>query len=361
MPRSLPPNPTIEALKKEAKELLKAHRNGGPETCAILRELDRFSGSPDLDILGQTLKLTEVQYALALAYGSGSWDNLVSDIAYQDRKQVEKLNGSYRYTCRLDRIRKPKRRFFPHSDLNLEEHARNQHHNELHSLLALSGVSRVPNVLEYSESRLSMTVEDMGQQSNFPDRRILDDGLRGLAEMHGELDLKSPALKRCWHVLVDPMWYFRFSEQRATQLRGTQFSRILDELPSLLNMSDALPKRHCHGDPTEENTTFDGERVCFIDFGDSHIGYQMNDVAVFLSDMVWKGDPVKFGEWMDWWKKYAHYRGNCTDDDLREFLFCTIRKSARRLSKHKPCSPELSSWLIEKGSCALDELHRIGF
>ena len=360
MPSILPDNPTIEALKKEAKALLKTHRSGEPSACKVLRQLKRFKDQPDAYILESSVKLAEAQFALALGYGSDSWENLVSDIAYQDRKHVEKVGDAYRYTCRLDRIKKPKRRFFEYSDLTLEEHALNQHHNELQSLLALADLSRVPNVLEYDSTKLTMTVEDMGQQSNFPDRRILDDGLRGLAEIHKELDRTIPSLKRCWHTVVDQSWYFQFDEPRALELRGTAFGRVLDELPSLLDMVAGLPKRFAHGDPMEGNTTFDGERLSFIDFGDSHLGYQMNDVAVFLSSLVWKGEPSTFSDWMDWWGKYADFRGDCTDEDLKEFLFMAIRKSARRLSKRKPCAPNLFKWLVAKGSGALDELHKLG-
>ena len=73
MSQSLPPHPTVEALKKQAKQLLSAQRSGDAGACSTLRTLRRFAEAPDADILAATLSLTEVQFALAMDYGFENW------------------------------------------------------------------------------------------------------------------------------------------------------------------------------------------------------------------------------------------------------------------------------------------------
>lgn len=76
MARSLPVRPSLRFIHKEAKDLLKAHVSGDASCCEILRHLNRFSGKSDVDILESGLKLTDVQYALAMDYGFESWHKL---------------------------------------------------------------------------------------------------------------------------------------------------------------------------------------------------------------------------------------------------------------------------------------------
>ena len=85
MPQSLHPNANLGVLKKQAKKILKAHkladgsRESGVRTaysCQTLRSLHRFAGRPDSEILKADIKLTDVQYALALQYGFESWQKL---------------------------------------------------------------------------------------------------------------------------------------------------------------------------------------------------------------------------------------------------------------------------------------------
>ncbi|MDY7010657.1 MAG: hypothetical protein SVV80_07885 [Planctomycetota bacterium] len=74
MTRSLPPRPTLEHLKKEAKALLKAHKAGNAKACDTLRLLRRFAKASDEEILSADLALSETQFALAMDYGFKSWD-----------------------------------------------------------------------------------------------------------------------------------------------------------------------------------------------------------------------------------------------------------------------------------------------
>jgi len=76
MPRALPPRPRLEALKKEAKHLLRLHRDGDGRACAQLRLLRRFADVADQDILAADLALHDTQFALALDYGFASWTAL---------------------------------------------------------------------------------------------------------------------------------------------------------------------------------------------------------------------------------------------------------------------------------------------
>lgn len=76
MPRSLPATPTIETLKKQSKQILKAHKDGNVSCCATLKLLHRFKGKSDAEILNSALKLADAQFALAMDYGFESWAQL---------------------------------------------------------------------------------------------------------------------------------------------------------------------------------------------------------------------------------------------------------------------------------------------
>lgn len=69
MTRSLPERPSLENLKKQAKNLLKSHNSSDPGACTLLKRLHRFSRSTDQQILSSELSLAEAQYALAMDYG----------------------------------------------------------------------------------------------------------------------------------------------------------------------------------------------------------------------------------------------------------------------------------------------------
>ena len=71
--RSLPAHPTLEALKKQAKRLLAAHKAGDASVCPTLRLLSRYADASDDDILSAGLALNDAQFALALDYGFESW------------------------------------------------------------------------------------------------------------------------------------------------------------------------------------------------------------------------------------------------------------------------------------------------
>ncbi|MHC4180162.1 MAG: ankyrin repeat domain-containing protein [Planctomycetota bacterium] len=80
MPRSLPQHPSLENLKKQAKSLHKAHRNGETSCCQVFRQLNRFAEAGDPEILAADVSLSDVQFALAMAYGFESWDKLKAHV-----------------------------------------------------------------------------------------------------------------------------------------------------------------------------------------------------------------------------------------------------------------------------------------
>ena len=70
MGRSLPPDPSLEHLAKQAKKLLRDARSGDADALALLPE------SPP-----ESLKLADAQRALAASYGFSSWARLKAEIA----------------------------------------------------------------------------------------------------------------------------------------------------------------------------------------------------------------------------------------------------------------------------------------
>jgi ankyrin repeat protein len=67
--RSLPPQPSLEQLKKQAKDLLQQYRAADP---AAIAEVERFERSPD----PASFALHDAQRVLARAYGYESWPRL---------------------------------------------------------------------------------------------------------------------------------------------------------------------------------------------------------------------------------------------------------------------------------------------
>lgn len=93
MPRSLPLNPSIEFLQKEAKDLIKAHKGGDGACCATLRYHFRFSRAEDDEILKAKVSLQEAQHALALDYGFKSWTDLKDRAAALSKADLPEGDG----------------------------------------------------------------------------------------------------------------------------------------------------------------------------------------------------------------------------------------------------------------------------
>jgi hypothetical protein len=69
--RSLPENPSLENLRKQAKSLLKAVRGGEAEPLAHVRELH-----PRPEAAVARFTLSEAQLVIARSYGFASWPKL---------------------------------------------------------------------------------------------------------------------------------------------------------------------------------------------------------------------------------------------------------------------------------------------
>ena len=79
--RRLPPQPSIEQLRKQAKELLEQYRAGLPDAIAEVNHFERASDPA-------TFVLSDAQRVLARAYGYESWPKLK---AFVDGANVERL------------------------------------------------------------------------------------------------------------------------------------------------------------------------------------------------------------------------------------------------------------------------------
>ncbi len=79
----LPPNPRLDHLKHQAKDLLKAHASRSPEIAQIIREFHpRFAKATDAEIFAADLKLSDAQLTIAREHGFPSWPRL--------KKRIEK-------------------------------------------------------------------------------------------------------------------------------------------------------------------------------------------------------------------------------------------------------------------------------
>ncbi|MFA6110693.1 MAG: hypothetical protein WDA75_18185, partial [Candidatus Latescibacterota bacterium] len=75
MSRQLPPQPNLEQLKKQAKDLLRAIQSGDPEAFSILRQhLPRLGGATGAPAGADEVSLQEVQFSLAREYGFRDWN-----------------------------------------------------------------------------------------------------------------------------------------------------------------------------------------------------------------------------------------------------------------------------------------------
>ena len=80
MPRSLPPSPSLETLREQARALRRAHKHGDASCCAALRCLDRLKDRTNAEIFGAEICLQECQHALARDYGSTNWAALKKEV-----------------------------------------------------------------------------------------------------------------------------------------------------------------------------------------------------------------------------------------------------------------------------------------
>jgi len=79
--RPLPPNPNLDHLKYQAKDLLKAHAAGDRGVAQLIREFHpRFAKSGDAEIFAAQLTLSDAQLTIARESGFPSWPRMKQHI-----------------------------------------------------------------------------------------------------------------------------------------------------------------------------------------------------------------------------------------------------------------------------------------
>ncbi|MFZ0312409.1 MAG: ankyrin repeat domain-containing protein [Candidatus Korobacteraceae bacterium] len=79
--RPLPPNPNLDHLKYQAKDLLKGHAARNSGAAQRIREFHpRFRNATDAEIFGGKLRLSDAQLAIARESGFASWARLKAHI-----------------------------------------------------------------------------------------------------------------------------------------------------------------------------------------------------------------------------------------------------------------------------------------
>jgi hypothetical protein len=84
-------SPNLVQLKKQAKEILKAHAEGQTNVCPRLRRLSRFARAGVDEIMAADLALADVQHALAIEHGFKSWGQLKHALEKGERKPAPEL------------------------------------------------------------------------------------------------------------------------------------------------------------------------------------------------------------------------------------------------------------------------------
>ena len=81
--RQLPPRPSLDQLRRQAKDLLQAVRRHDAAARARFRALPAFADAPDDELAGAPLALHDAQSVIAREHGFASWNAL--------RDRVEEL------------------------------------------------------------------------------------------------------------------------------------------------------------------------------------------------------------------------------------------------------------------------------
>ena len=82
MRRELPTRPSLDHLKKQAKDLLDAHQRADAEALARIRAaVPSFAGMGDAELARAPFALHDAQSAIAREYGAKSWSELREEVA----------------------------------------------------------------------------------------------------------------------------------------------------------------------------------------------------------------------------------------------------------------------------------------
>ena len=85
--KHLPPNPSLEHLKSQAKQLLKAHKEGSLDAFQPIRAFfPKLSDATDVEIQSATFGLQDAQLVIAREYGFASWTRLKEEVQNQEQR-----------------------------------------------------------------------------------------------------------------------------------------------------------------------------------------------------------------------------------------------------------------------------------
>ena len=84
--KQLPPNPSLEHLKSQAKQLLKAHKESSSDAFQRIRAFfPKFSDATDTAIQSSIFGLQDAQLVIAREYGFASWTRLKEAVLHQEQ------------------------------------------------------------------------------------------------------------------------------------------------------------------------------------------------------------------------------------------------------------------------------------
>ena len=84
--KQFPPNPSLEHLKSQAKQLLKAHEGGSLDARQRIRSFfPKLSDATDAEIQDAAFGLQDAQLVIAHEYGFASWTRLKEEVLYQEQ------------------------------------------------------------------------------------------------------------------------------------------------------------------------------------------------------------------------------------------------------------------------------------
>ena len=91
MSRRLPDRPDLDHLRREAKALLRTHREGESHACETLRHIARLKELPEAEFATAAVSLQEAQHALARDYGFKNWRALRDEVEARIAPSIEDL------------------------------------------------------------------------------------------------------------------------------------------------------------------------------------------------------------------------------------------------------------------------------
>ena len=84
--KQLPPNPNLEHLKSQAKQLLKGHKEGALDALQRIRTFfPKLADATDTEIQHAAFGLQDAQLVISREYGFASWTRLKEEVRHQEQ------------------------------------------------------------------------------------------------------------------------------------------------------------------------------------------------------------------------------------------------------------------------------------